>query len=150
MAKLEIYGFPSPNLGLSLKCRVRRYEWLRRKESFRPLIWGYLWNIFWQDFPLEWFLVSVPLFGVISEISWNDLTISILVWFPSPNLGLSLKSQDLQPLQIPGNLFSVPLFGAISENKEQDECIRKDASFRPLIWGYLWNHQQKQWQCCCM
>ena len=56
--------------------------------------------------------VSVPLFGVISEIFVRKDN-EKCVKFPSPYLGLSLKSG----------------IGA--------DWFAKYAGFRPLIWGYL-------------
>ncbi len=59
-------------------------------------------------------MFSVPLFGAISEIE-RYRGILARPCFPSPYLGLSLKS-DKYCAAAPGILlFSVPLFGAISE-----------------------------------
>ena len=40
--------------------------------------------------------VSVPYFGVISEIGTSTLRMRVCRQFPSPNLGLSLKSGEVE------------------------------------------------------
>ena len=112
-AYIEATGFPSPNLGLSLKCKLKGLieAFLR---GFRPLIWGYLWNG-----AVVWWL---PLSGTS---------------FPSPNLGLSLKSVEaLQWFFF--NSFR-PLIWGYLWNKRVVWFRYVDMRFRPLIWGYLWN-----------
>ena len=59
--------------------------------------------------------VSVPLFGVISEIITTMVLVTLVAKrFPSPYLGLSLKStkggNEMKIFEV-----SVPLFGVISE-----------------------------------
>ena len=130
-------AFPSPYLGLSLKC-----------SGMSPLSMA--------------ICVSVPLFGVISKIGepttlqciirefpspYLGLSLKFYIFFkyhvatyrfPSPYLGLSLKSWKIIALKMKHSV-SVPLFGVISKI---DMCHASDdvssmLSFRPLIWGYL-------------
>ena len=58
-------------------------------------------------------MFSVPLFGVISNIN-TAYIISIAFLFPSPKLGLSLKSREIRHDAI-SQAVSIPLFGAISK-----------------------------------
>ena len=62
-----------------------------RHLSFRPLSWGYLWNEAYWEIMDEAQQISVPLFGVISEIYSRTTSRLQNKIFPSPKLGLSLK-----------------------------------------------------------
>ena len=106
--------FPSPNLGLSLKFEMQRKDYALKVTSFRPLIWGYLWNgkfltkhdeldsfrpLIWgylwnkiaEEMTAKTYVFPSPNLGL--SLKWqNVLTVSKAIKFPSPNLGLSLKS----------------------------------------------------------
>ena len=85
-------GFPSPNLGLSLKWAL--YSTIRGSIwYFRPLIWGYLWNIgAIAKMPARTQYFRPLIWGYLWNITRARCLTSQL--FPSPNLGLSLKSES--------------------------------------------------------
>ena len=82
--------------------------------SFRPLIWGYLWNQTSHNNIVVSYRVSVPLFGAISEIKAYRIN--------------ELLGKGFRPL----------IWGYLWNLKER-VFIMEEKSFRPLIWGYLWN-----------
>ena len=134
--------FPSPYLGLSLKYTSRRsivgrilvsvplfgaiseilmMKWLRVPKPFffRPLIWGYLWNL----------------------QSNLKASTALMVGFPSPYLGLSLKWFYYRTNRIWWNCFPSPYLGLSLKSLSKCAVCVWNAVFRPLIWGYLWNER---------
>ena len=86
-----------------------------KHKRFRPLIWGYLWNL----------RITLP--------------VLVTIEFPSPNLGLSLKFMPRTRLISSPSMFPSPNLGLSLKLKKHLLMRNGCMSFRPLIWGYLWN-----------
>ena len=111
---VEFDGFPSPYLGLSLKSMI--WQVLYSVICFRPLIWGYLWNLKIKSGSYVACMCFRPLiWGYLWNLEWNFEVMEMRREFPSPNLGLSLKCKRISQW-ISRTIVSVPLFGVISEN----------------------------------